>query len=533
MNLEDLKKLAKEKDIDIEKLRLANNRIATISENSSGDVSNLPYGILKNGSGFVKFGKLIMPELTFRDEENYPYLTVFFIGDNETAFCIIACETKEKPEITSDSEVLFADTVEKRVHVCFTANATCESEEEQEVTFEGDKWYFCSPEDEILGEFYYCTGSEFYYITGNVAFDYDTATPEGEVLRGKDSIESLQGMDYMLLFPIGEKIETGLLKDYAKVGNYIEPPTEGMVTYGFILNQEYKFPTDEMALQKNDSNNVWGLLGIKNTDIEIYCFMDDDAAKERGVEEAGIYTNYLYSLLAYPVFLIIPSQTTDYLVKSNTLSNIANSIRDKLGTSAKMLLEDMPNAIKGIATVGDSITITWDGQATEEVYDSKYYKVSDLYFNGAQLSNATVTLTNGAEEVTGKFTDSRWYTGLFVTGSSGIAWGLDLMLFSTDGTNEDLGVSKGTYIGVIASGDYSGYWVSSITYPVTPNVLLQDKTITANGTYQADDGYNGFGKVTVDVASGGSSQTIVTTNSVTITNADVVVEDESTIVLGG
>ena len=33
---------------------------------------------------------------------------------------------------------------------------------------------------------------------------------------------------------------------------------------------------------------------------------------------------------------------------------------------------------------------------------------------------------------------------------------------------------------------------------------LQDKTITENGTYQADSGYDGLGSVTVEVASGGS-----------------------------
>ena len=34
---------------------------------------------------------------------------------------------------------------------------------------------------------------------------------------------------------------------------------------------------------------------------------------------------------------------------------------------------------------------------------------------------------------------------------------------------------------------------------------LQDKTITENGTYQADNGYDGLGSVTVEVASGGTS----------------------------
>lgn len=34
---------------------------------------------------------------------------------------------------------------------------------------------------------------------------------------------------------------------------------------------------------------------------------------------------------------------------------------------------------------------------------------------------------------------------------------------------------------------------------------LQNKTITENGTYQADSGYDGLGSVTVEVANGGGS----------------------------
>lgn len=304
---------------------------------------------------------------------------------------------------------------------------------------------------------------------------------------------------------------------FYKVSDFFKKP-------GRIVACEYNALTFESIIDTETiqlENDNW-----QSKNRCVYAIQNSDIAED------GVY--FRTTALNDTYFLAYDATPTDYLIKSNTISNIANSIRDKLGTSAKMLLGDMPNAIKSIATVGDSITITWDGQPTETVFDSRYYKVSDLYFNGTQLINATVTLTNGTEEVTGKYTDSRWNKLGLKTGDKGVAWGLELGLFSTDGTNTDLGASKGTYIGVLASGDYSGYWVSSITYPVTPDVLLQEKTITANGTYSADEGYDGISKVVVDVESSGSgSQTIVTTDSVTITNADVTVEDESTIVLGG
>lgn len=480
-------------------------------------------GKLTNGSGHVKFGKLIMPEMTFRNEEEYPYLfagaMLTELSETENLHFIIANEYME--EIITDSEGRFTLPEVGRYHVCFLNEV---SEELKAITIEElgvesfvvDKWLSIEFPIDI---------SANSVENGNASFNFDVKNTEGAIMREKDSITSLEGMEFITLIPLRDSSE-----EYLKVGEYITPPTEGTILFGLIVNQEISYPTEACQVDAFE-NGFWEI--VLDEVLQMFGVVDDAEMEEYGVGEPGIYADGLLSIFAYPLSLIRKSQTTDYLIKSNTLSNIANSIRDKLGTSAKMLLEDMPNAIKGIATVGDSITITWDGQATEEVYDSKYYKVSNLHFNGAQLSNATVTLTNGTEEVTGKFTDSRWYTGMFVAGGNGIAWGLDLMLFSTDGTNEDLGVSKGTYIGVIASGDYSGYWVSSITYPVTPDVLLQEKTITANGTYSADEGYNGISKVTVNVASGSGSQTIVTADSVTITNADVTVEDESTIVLGG
>lgn len=456
-------------------------------------------GKLTNGSGYVKFGKLIVPEMTFRSEEEYPYLiaaaTYVEPSETERLHLIMAHEYME--EIITDSKGKFTLPGTGRSHVMFLEEI---SEELKEgiisnlgvESFVVDKWL----------------PTEIELDSGNSAakygfnsFDFDVKNTEGAIMREKDSITSLEGMEFITLFPQGDEGDESEL--YMKAGEYITPPTEGVILYASATNEEISYPTESCQVHTL-GNGAWEI--YKDGEMIIFGVIDPADFERMGVEEAGTYANILECLVGDPLSLIRKSQQTDYLIKSNTISNIADSIRDKLGTSAKMLLEDMPNAIKSIATVGDSITITWDGQPTETVFDSKYYKVSDLYFNGAQLINATVTLTNGTEEVTGKYTDKRWNKLGLKTGDKGVAWGLELMLFSTDGTNMDLEASKGTYIGVLASGDYSGYWVSSITYPVTPNVTFQEKTITANGTYLADEGYDGISKVTVNVpTSSGSS----------------------------
>lgn len=513
MDLEKLVELAKEKGIDVDRFLPANNGIATVSEDGTTDLyANAPWGKLKSGNGFVKFGKLIMPEMDFRDEENYPYLTAtdFPISKDGTIYgsCLLVCESKEMPDDISEKEILFKNTTEKKVHMCFIGKWDVFYGEEFWDVFAENEWYHVTDReqyDEVMEEFLETFSDQFdSKISTQYSFcsNYDTMSHE------KDSIESLQGMDFMHLYCLkGERIEDGVLEDCMKVGEYIEAPSKGMFILGYCLGIEIKFPDNEneIVAVNDEKNKAWFLKEGEAGDL-FTAIGDDAAAQFYGAKEPGIYMNYAYASFGFPVYLIIPHQTTDYLVNSQSLTDIANSIRSKLGTSDKILLEDMPNAIKGIPTTGDYITITWDGQPTEESYDGKYYKVSNLYFNGTQLSKATVTLTNGTDEVTGDFNDTRWNTGTFVTGSNGIAWGLDLMLFSTDGTNEDLGVSKGTYIGTITTGDYAGYYVKSITYPVTPDVALQEKTITANGTYSASADYDGFSKVVVEVESGSATE---------------------------
>jgi hypothetical protein len=47
-------------------------------------------------------------------------------------------------------------------------------------------------------------------------------------------------------------------------------------------------------------------------------------------------------------------------------------------------------------------------------------------------------------------------------------------------------------------------------------INLQDKTITENGTYSADEGYDGLGNVTVNVESGGSGGLETVTGTITL-----------------
>ena len=53
--------------------------------------------------------------------------------------------------------------------------------------------------------------------------------------------------------------------------------------------------------------------------------------------------------------------------------------------------------------------------------------------------------------------------------------------------------------------DNSDYHTVGIWQEVKTEVKLQDKTVTENGTYSADEGYDGLGEVTVEVAGSGGS----------------------------
>jgi len=57
---------------------------------------------------------------------------------------------------------------------------------------------------------------------------------------------------------------------------------------------------------------------------------------------------------------------------------------------------------------------------------------------------------------------------------------------------------------------------SKITPSIFPknNIKNQDKTITENGVYTADEGYTGLGEVTVDVLSANNEDKVILENGV-------------------
>ena len=62
---------------------------------------------------------------------------------------------------------------------------------------------------------------------------------------------------------------------------------------------------------------------------------------------------------------------------------------------------------------------------------------------------------------------------------------------------------------------------------------LQDKTITRNGIYTADIGYQGLGTVTVEIASDNMTRIISNGSILFIDNADVTQISKNTIMIGG
>lgn len=62
---------------------------------------------------------------------------------------------------------------------------------------------------------------------------------------------------------------------------------------------------------------------------------------------------------------------------------------------------------------------------------------------------------------------------------------------------------------------------------------LQDKIITKNGIYTADIGYQGLGRVTVDIASDNATRIISNGSILFIENADTTQLSKNTIMIGG
>ena len=80
-------------------------------------------------------------------------------------------------------------------------------------------------------------------------------------------------------------------------------------------------------------------------------------------------------------------------------------------------------------------------------------------------------------------------------------------LFGLSGNNEPfvIGYSNNALLFMSLTETVESHSVG-IWQKVTQEIILQDKTITENGTYSADEGFDGLGSVTVDVAdSGGGS----------------------------
>lgn len=73
-----------------------------------------------------------------------------------------------------------------------------------------------------------------------------------------------------------------------------------------------------------------------------------------------------------------------------------------------------------------------------------------------------------------------------------------------EGQTKDIRITQNGVSSVSPDGGFVLNQVN-ITTDVAPN--LQNKTLTENGRYTADDGYDGLGEVTVDVAGGGSLET--------------------------
>lgn len=153
-------------------------------------------------------------------------------------------------------------------------------------------------------------------------------------------------------------------------------------------------------------------------------------------------------------------KVVDSSVLDSKLIAIADAIRAKTGGTENITLDQMPTEIAGIETEAE---------------------IPDGYI----VPTGSVTITeNGTHDVTEK--------------ASAV-----VEVPIPDGYIIPSGSET-----IAENGEYDITEKASVVVAVPETeVILQDKEITENGTYSADDGYDGFGQVTVNVASSGGGDT--------------------------
>lgn len=206
----------------------------------------------------------------------------------------------------------------------------------------------------------------------------------------------------------------------------------------------------------------------------------------------------------------------EYLVNGDELTAIADAIRAKAGTTDNIKFEDFANKISQIPVNGDSgggLTIDVQGTFTLQPGESNSIQVYDAQIDGRQFAvrldptNCTGVLGyyKATLDVFGRFRiefgrlNDDYYVYPEYTNLADI-WFI-LPRCSNEGAN-GFSVSLGDDGDEFMNAELLVEWGYLVTSEI--DLTLQIKTVTENGTYIPDTGYDGFSKVIVNVeASGG------------------------------
>ena len=207
----------------------------------------------------------------------------------------------------------------------------------------------------------------------------------------------------------------------------------------------------------------------------------------------------------------------EYLVDGNDLQDIANAIREKSGETATMRFKDFSTKIRNMTTTGPGgggLTIDTQGTFKLRPGESRGVYLYDYEVNGRrfavrldptnctgvlQYQKVSLTMFGSFKVEFGKLDDTYYaypeYDNLANT------WFI-LPRCNSEGS-EGFHVSLGYDDGEFPSAELLVEWGYLETSEI--DLTLQTKTVTENGTYTPDPGYNGFREFTVEVASSGGS----------------------------
>jgi hypothetical protein len=180
---------------------------------------------------------------------------------------------------------------------------------------------------------------------------------------------------------------------------------------------------------------------------------------------------------------------------TDKLSAIGDAIRAKTGKSEKLTLDQMPTEIASIEGGGgttpanpiiEPLSVTENGTYTAPAGVDGYspIEVNVPIPNGYILPSGTKTITENGTH------DAREYESVAVN------------VPIPDGYIKPSGT-----LNITKNGTYDVAEKASAVVSIPEReIVLQNKTIDENGTYTADEGYDGLGTVTVSVAGGTNTE---------------------------